>query len=261
MSFLHIYLLNLAAILCMMTVLWIISVFLKNVSIVDLFWGLGFVLSASVYFILTDEIGVRKVLLLGMVVLWGFRLSFYLAWRNWGKEEDFRYRNFRAAYGEKRYWWISFFQTFLLQGVLMWLISAPLLGAQLEASDPQFSLLDLAGILVWTVGFVFEAGGDYQLARFRANTKNKGKVLNTGFWHYTRHPNYFGDAAVWWGFAMLSISAGSFLPALGSLLMTALIIKVSGVALLETSLKKDKPEYADYIQKTSAFLPWFPKKN
>ena len=115
MSFLHIYLLNLAIVLGMMTFLWIISVFLKNVSIVDLFWGLGFVLSASVYFILTDESGVRKILLLAMVVLWGFRLSFYLAWRNWGKEEDFRYRNFRAAYGEKRYWWISFFQTFLRQ--------------------------------------------------------------------------------------------------------------------------------------------------
>ena len=261
MSFLQIFFLNLAIVLSMMSILWIISVYLKNVSIVDLFWGLGFVLSASVYFILTEETGVRKMLVLALVALWGFRLSFYLAWRNWGKGEDFRYRNFRISYGEKRYWWISFFQTFLLQGVLMWLISAPLLGAQLDASDSQFNWLDLAGLLIWTVGFVFEAGGDYQLAKFRANPSNKGKVLDTGFWHYTRHPNYFGDAAVWWGFALISISAGSYLPVIGSLLMTALIIKVSGVALLETSLKKDKPEYAEYIRKTAAFLPWFPKKD
>jgi len=260
MSFLQIYFLNLALIVGAMSLLWIISVYLKNVSIVDLFWGLGFVLSASVYFICTDETGVRKILLLTLVVLWGFRLSFYLAWRNWGKGEDFRYRNFRMQYGEKRYWWISYFQTFLLQGVLMWMISAPLLGAQYDSPDPQLNWLDLAGTVVWVIGFAFEAGGDYQLARFRANPANKGKVLDRGFWHYTRHPNYFGDAAVWWGFALISCSAGSYLPVLGSILMTALIIKVSGVALLESSLKKDKPEYTAYMLNTPAFLPWFPKK-
>jgi steroid 5-alpha reductase family enzyme len=106
----------------------------------------------------------------------------------------------------------------------------------------------------------FEAGGDFQLARFRSDPGNKGKVLNTGFWRYTRHPNYFGDSAVWWGFGLFCISAGSYLPVLGSILMTALIIKVSGVALLEKSLKDKKPEYKEYIEKTSAFLPWFPKK-
>jgi len=142
----------------------------------------------------------------------------------------------------------------------MWLISSPLLGAQYNPLQQELGVLDIAGILVWVIGFTFEAGGDWQLARFKANPDNKGKVLNAGFWKYTRHPNYFGDAAVWWGFALLCISAGSYFPVLGTVLMTALIIKVSGVALLEKSLKADKPEYAEYIRKTSSFLPWFPKK-
>jgi steroid 5-alpha reductase family enzyme len=120
--------------------------------------------------------------------------------------------------------------------------------------------LDFAGIILWIIGFVFEAGGDMQLARFKANPANKGKVLNTGFWHYTRHPNYFGDAAAWFGFGLICLAAGSYLPVLGSVLMAALIIKVSGVALLEKTLNETKPEYKEYVEKTSAFIPWFPKK-
>lgn len=243
-----------------MTLLWIISVVVKNVSIVDLYWGFGFVLSANVYFFCTDGMGWRKLLLLLLTTIWGLRLSIYLAWRNIGKGEDFRYKEFRRNYG-KSYWWISFFQTFLLQGILMWLISVPLLGAQYSNADSTFTLFDLAGICIWTIGFAFEAGGDYQLAKFKSNPVNKGKVLDTGFWHYTRHPNYFGDAAVWWGYALLSMASGSFVPVIGSILMTALIIKVSGVALLEKSLKQDKPEYNLYVRRTSSFLPWFPKTN
>ena len=142
----------------------------------------------------------------------------------------------------------------------MWLISAPLLGAQYFGQDKNLGILDYAGITIWITGFIFEAGGDYQLARFKADPSNKGKVLSSGLWHYTRHPNYFGDSAVWWGYGLLSLAAGSLLPVLGSLLMTALIIKVSGVALLEKNLVEKKQEYRDYIEKTSAFLPWFPKK-
>ncbi len=260
MSFFQIYLLNFAFIICLMTILWLISIYIKNVSIVDLFWGIGFVLSASVYFVFTEETGLREVILLTMVAIWGLRLSIYLAWRNIGKGEDFRYREFRRQYGENRYWWISYLQTFLLQGILMWLISAPLLGAQYKSMEHSLSILDFAGIFVWVTGIIFEAGGDWQLARFKANTYNKGKVLSTGLWRYTRHPNYFGDAAVWWGYALFSVSAGGYLPVLGSLLMTALIVKVSGVALLEKTLTADKSAYATYIQNTSAFIPWFPKK-
>jgi steroid 5-alpha reductase family enzyme len=243
-----------------MTALWIVSVIIKNVSIVDLFWGIGFVITAAFYFLKSEGFEPRKILILSLVVIWGLRLSIYLAWRNIGKGEDFRYREFRKKYGEKRYWWISYFQTFLLQGVLMWLISAPLLGAQCYGQNSSIGILDFAGVILWLLGFSFEAGGDYQLSVFKSNPVNKGKVLNTGFWRYTRHPNYFGDSAVWWGFGLICIAGGSYIPVIGSVLMTALIIKVSGVALLEKSLKEQKPQYKEYIEKTSSFIPWFPKK-
>jgi len=260
MTFTHIYLIALLAIISMMSLLWIISLPLKNVSIVDLFWGVGFVVACFIYFLKTDGHDIRKMLLLTMVSIWGLRLSIYLAWRNIGKGEDYRYQKFRKEYGEHRYWWISFFQTFLLQGILMWLISAPLLGAQYYNNGNALHILDYLGVFVWLVGFIFEAGGDIQLARFKANPANKGKVMNRGFWHYTRHPNYFGDSAIWCGYALICISAGSYLPVLGAVVMVALIIKVSGVALLEKTLKVTKPEYKDYIEKTSAFIPWFQKR-
>jgi steroid 5-alpha reductase family enzyme len=261
MSFFHIFFQGLIVIMIMMTILWIVSIIIKNVSIVDLFWGLGFVLTAGFYFLKTDGFEPRKVILIILVAIWGLRLSFYLAWRNIGKGEDFRYKQFRKNYGEKRYWWISFFQTFLLQGILMWLISAPLLGAQYPGQKNSVAIFDYIGLILWIIGFCFEAGGDFQLARFKAVQSNKGRVMDKGFWKYTRHPNYFGDSAIWWGYGFLCLAAGSYLPVLGSILMTALIIKVSGVALLEKSLKEQKPQYKEYIDKTSAFLPWFPKKS
>jgi steroid 5-alpha reductase family enzyme len=141
----------------------------------------------------------------------------------------------------------------------MWLISVPLLGSQYYSPEKPLGLIDFIGASFWVTGFIFEAGGDFQMARFRANPENRGKVLDKGFWHYTRHPNYFGDSAVWWGYGIICISAGGLLPALGSLLMTGLIIKVSGVTLLEKSLNTSKPGYKEYIERTSAFIPWFPK--
>jgi steroid 5-alpha reductase family enzyme len=260
MSFFKIYIEAFAVIMAFMIFLWIVSAIIRNVSIVDIFWGLGFVITCGFYFIQTEGNETRKIILMLLVAIWGLRLSLYLAWRNIGKGEDFRYREFRRNYGEKRYWWISFFQTFLLQGVLMWLISAPLLGAQYYGKDSPLGILDFAGAAIWIIGFAFEAGGDIQLALFKADPANKGKVLNKGFWHYTRHPNYFGDSAVWWGYGLICLGAGSWLPVIGSILMTALIIKVSGVALLEKTLKEQKPQYREYIEKTSSFLPWFPKK-
>lgn len=259
MSFFQIYLYSLVAIIAMMTVLWLCSIMIKNVSIVDLFWGFGFVVASAVYFIYTEGLETRKVLLMTMVSIWGLRLSVYLAWRNHGKGEDFRYQKFRKDFGEHRYWWYSYFSVFLLQGMLMWLISAPLLGAQFYP-DTNLSILDYIGFIFWIIGMVFEAGGDFQLAHFKADRSNKGKVLNTGLWHYTRHPNYFGDAAVWFGYACICLSAGSYVPLLGTVLMTALIIKVSGVALLEKTLNETKPGYQEYVEKTSVFIPWFPGK-
>lgn len=260
MTFLQIYIQAFLVIMILMTLLWIVSVIIRNASIVDLFWGTGFVIASAFYFVRCDGNETRKILVLILVMIWGIRLSAYLTWRNSGKGEDFRYRQFRQKYGEKRYWWVSFFQTFLLQGILMWLISAPLLGAQYYGHDRNPGIIDYAGTALWITGFIFEAGGDLQLARFKSDPTNRGKVLDKGFWHYTRHPNYFGDSAVWWGYGLICISAGGWLPALGSVLMTALIIKVSGVALLEKSLTNDKPQYKEYIERTSSFFPWFPRK-
>ena len=254
-----IYLQGLFLILSLMTALWIVSVVLKNVSIVDMFWGLGFVLVNTFYFFNTETTP-AKIVMLVLVAIWGLRLSIYLAWRNIGKPEDFRYQEFRIKYGEKNYWWVSYFQTFLLQGILMWMISLPLLGVNLYSTSQHLNLTDYLGMLVWTVGFIFEAGGDLQLARFKMNKGNKGKVLKDGFWHYTRHPNYFGDSAVWWGYGLLVVSTGNYWFVAGSVIMTLLILKVSGVVLLEKSLTNQKPDYKDYILKTSSFIPWFPKK-
>jgi steroid 5-alpha reductase family enzyme len=260
MTLIQIYLLALLVIIALMTLLWIVSIYLKNVSIVDLFWGFGFVVSALIYYIFTDGFETRKIILLVLVPIWGLRLSIYLAWRNIGKGEDFRYQEFRRKYGEHRYWWISYFQTFLLQGILMWLISAPLLGAQYYNTNNSLGILDFAAMIMWLIGIIFEAGGDFQLAVFKKNPENKGKVLNTGLWKYSRHPNYFGDSAIWWSYGLFCLASGSYLPVIGSILMTALIIKVSGVALLEKSLVSKKPGYESYIRQTSSFIPWFPKK-
>jgi len=247
-------------ILGLLTLLWIVSIIIKNVSIVDLFWGFGFVVINAIYSLSSGNLDARKILMLLLVSVWGLRLSIYLSYRNIGKGEDFRYQEFRKKYGQEHYWWVSFFQTFLLQGVLMMIVSLPLLGVVAGAHSNELNVLDYLGVLVWIIGFMFEAGGDYQLSRFKQNPKNKGKVLDTGFWKYTRHPNYFGDSAVWWAYALFSMAAGSYWQIIGSLIMTLLIIKVSGVALLEKSLNDTKPQYRDYIQKTSSFLPWFPKK-
>lgn len=244
----------------MMLILWIVSILNKNVSIVDLFWGIGFIVACSVYYIKTEGFELRKTILLCMVFIWGLRLSIYLMWRNRGKGEDFRYQNFRKTYGANRYWWISLFQTFLLQGFIMWLVSAPLLGAQYYSQHYQLNVFDVAGVFVWFTGLLFESIGDIQLALFKKDPANKGKVLDKGLWRYTRHPNYFGDAVVWCGYALICIAAGSYIPVLGSVLMIVLIIRVSGVVLLEKTLKESKSGYKEYAEKTSAFIPWFSKK-
>jgi len=244
----------------MMVVVWIISVIKKNAGIVDIFWGLGFVLVSIFYFINTPGASPRKVITLVLVTLWGIRLAIYITWRNWGKEEDFRYREFRKKYGPHRYWWFSFFQVFLLQGLLLWLISAPLLGAQYYSRDSGLGILEGLGIFFWLIGFLFEAGGDWQMARFKSNPENRGKVLDKGFWKYTRHPNYFGDSCIWWGYGFLCAGTGVYWPIYGSVLMTLLIVRVSGVTLLEKTLRNSKPQYREYIAKTNSFLPWFPKK-
>ncbi len=248
-------------VLTMVTLLWLASVCIKNVSIVDIFWGIGFVLVNSFYVYRSGALHPRKLVILTLVSIWGLRLALYLAWRNLGKGEDFRYQEFRRYFGSKRYWWFSFFQTFLLQGALIMMISLPLLGISSSSNEGHLNLLDGIGIVVWAIGFVFETVGDFQLARFKSNPKNKEKVMDRGFWKYTRHPNYFGDAMVWWAYAIFCMAAGRYWYIIGSVVMTLLLLYVSGVRLLEKTLQETKPKYKAYMQKTNAFFPWFPKKS
>jgi len=253
-----IYFVGLAAALGLMTVLWLVSLALRNSSIVDIFWGAGFVVLGWLYFLLAPEgLPARKLLIGILVAIWGLRLSLYIFSRNRGKGEDFRYVAMRQAAGQ-RWWWQSYFQVFVLQGLLMWFISAPLLAAQFGAT-PSLTFLDGLGVIIWGVGFFFEAAGDWQLARFKADPANKGKVMNRGVWRYTRHPNYFGDAAQWWGFFLIALAAGGWMTILSPILMTLLLVRVSGKALLEKSMEK-RPGYREYIESTSGFIPWFPRK-
>ena len=260
MTFLEMYGIAALAILGMMTLLWLISLILKDSSIVDIFWGAGFVVSSWVYFALTpDGFPGRKWLISILVTIWGLRLSLYILSRNWGKGEDFRYRKWREEAGGS-WWWRSYLKVFLLQGLLMWIISAQLLAAQRSATPDRLTVLDWAAVALWGIGFFFEAVGDLQMARFKANPANKGKVLNTGVWRYTRHPNYFGDATQWWAYYLVAAAAGGFWTIFSPVFMTVLLLRVSGVTLLEKTLTVTKPQYQEYIETTSAFVPWFPKK-
>jgi steroid 5-alpha reductase family enzyme len=244
----------------MMVGLWLFSLLIKDASIVDIFWGAGFVITAGIYFYLTPHGFItRKLLIASLTAIWGLRLSIHIMLRNWGNSEDFRYRKWRNESG-RNWWWYSFFKVFALQGLLMWIISIPLLAAQFSPTPARLIWLDYLGIIVWGFGFVFEAGGDWQLGRFRANPDNKGQLLNTGLWRYTRHPNYFGDAAQWWGFYMIAAAAGGYWTIFSPTLMTLLLRNVSGVAMLEKTLAQTKPGYQEYIESTNAFLPWFPNK-
>jgi len=259
MSVLEIWGIAALVILGYMTLIWIVSLIKKDASVVDIFWGLGFVVIAACYFALTDGFMLRKIILMVIVAIWGLRLSGYILWRNWGKPEDFRYQKWRAEAGPS-FWWRSYFKVFLTQGALMWIISAPLLAAQFGAAPAQLTWLDDLGIIVWAVGFFFEAGGDLQLARFKSDPANKGKVMDRGVWRYTRHPNYFGDATQWWGYYLIALAAGGWWTVFSPILMTMLLLRVSGVALLEKTLKETKPQYKDYVERTSAFFPLPPKK-
>jgi steroid 5-alpha reductase family enzyme len=259
MAFFETYLTVGLAIWGLMTLLWLISLWLRDASIVDSYWGTGFVVAAWVYFLLTPAgFSTRKWLVVLLVTLWGLRLSLHILRRNWGRGEDFRYQAWRQEHGPA-WWWRSYLQVYMLQGALMWIISLPLLAAQFNAASDSLTWLDGLALPVWCVGFFFEAAGDQQLARFKADPANKGRVLNTGVWRYTRHPNYFGDAVQWWAYYLLAAAAGGFWTILSPLVMTFLLVRVSGVSLLEKTLKDAKSGYREYTESTSAFIPWFPR--
>lgn len=247
------------AVLVYMTLIWLVSLARKDASIVDIFWGLGFVLLAAVYLNFGSGYPARKLLLTALVAVWGIRLAAHIAIRNLGKGEDKRYQVWRRE-NPANFWWISYFRVYILQGILMLIISTPLLAAQNSPEPATLTALDWLGAAAWLVGFLFEAVGDWQLVRFKANPDNKGKVLNTGLWRYTRHPNYFGEAVLWWGYFLIALAAGGWWSLYSPILMTFLLVRVSGVALLEKTLTKERTGYTDYIQSTSPFIPMPPRK-
>jgi len=243
---------------CMMVIVWLLSLILRDASIVDLVWGLGFVLVAWTVFITVPGECVTRWLLVGLTSLWGLRLSVYLAWRNLGNPEDFRYQQMRS----RRPWFplTSLYVVFGLQGVVMWVVSLPL-QVSIATSQNGWNWLHFVGAALWATGLFFESVGDWQLARFRTNPENAGQVLDTGLWRFTRHPNYFGDFLVWWGLYLVAVArSDAWWTAIGPIVMSVFLMRVSGVTLLEKSLGKSKPGYQDYVRRTNAFFPAPPKR-
>jgi len=224
-----IFVTNLFAVMVMMFGVWVLSLIKRDASIVDVFWGLGFVVVAWLTFLQTDGYLGRKILITLLTTLWGLRLAMHILIRDWGHGEDRRYQAWRAQYGA-RFWWVSLFTVFL-------------------------------GTIVWTVGFIFEAVADWQLYRFKADPENKGKVMKKGLWAYSRHPNYFGESLIWWGLFLITLATpGSFWTVISPMVITFLLLKVSGVTLLEKTIVDSRPEYRDYIESTSSFIPRLPRK-
>jgi len=215
--------------------------------------------SAWLYFSQGEQPGARRALVPALVTLWGLRLAFYIGWRNQGKGEDYRYQAMRKKVGEP-FPWLSLVTVFWLQAFLLWLIAMPLY--QVQRATVSLGWLDAMGLALFALGLFFETVGDLQMSRFKSDPANRGKVLDRGLWRYTRHPNYFGDATVWWGLSCFAFATpGSAWVVFSPILMTFFLLRVSGVTLLEKGLSRTKPAYADYVRSTSAFLPWPPKKN
>jgi steroid 5-alpha reductase family enzyme len=249
---------GLAVALLLMALVWVGSLATDDASLVDRFWGMSFVVLAWFYAAMASGgAGWFRALAVGLVSVWGVRLSLHITWRNWGHGEDPRYAAMREG-GGPGWRWRSLATVFGFQALLAWVIAMPLLVA-FSADGPPVLLLVVLGVTCWLVGFVFEAGGDWQLARFKADPANRGAVLDSGLWRYTRHPNYFCDAMCWWGFWLLGTSAGGWWTLFAPVLMTVLLMKVSGVTLLERNLVDAKPAYRDYIRRTNAFIPGPPR--
>ena len=250
---------GLGTILAASTVLWVISVKLRDASIADIFWGSGFALLAWLYVMLSPTLTPRSWLVATLTTLWAARLSLHIGRRNHGKGEDPRYQAMRASHGPA-FWWRSLFTVFWLQAAILWFVALPLLVAVRAPQPATLTMIDALGILLFAVGFGFEVVGDYQLARFKAEPSNRGRVFDRGLWRYTRHPNYFGDATLWWGlYVIAAATAGGSLTVLSPALMSFLLMRVSGVTLLEAGLTASKPGYRAYIARTPAFFPWFPR--
>ena len=243
-----------------MVATWLVSLPIRNASIVDIVWGLGFVIVAWTAFLIADGADPRRWLLTALTTVWGLRLSIYLAMRNLGKEEDYRYQEMRRRHGD-RFGLVSLGTVFGLQGALVWVVSLPVQAGQVPTTPPRLTWVDYLGAGVWLVGLIFESVGDWQLAKFKADPANKGKVMDRGLWHYTRHPNYFGDFMVWWGLYLIALATGvAWWTVIGPIVMSILLIRVSGKAMLEKTIRKRRPGYEDYVRRTSGFFPMPPRQ-
>ncbi len=250
-----IYLYSLATIAIFAFAGWLLSLARKNVTHVDSMWSLFFViagLTTAAFVLFVEAAPPRLILVLACVSIWALRLCVYLTWRNWGPHEDARYGEIRKN-NQPHFWFKSLYIVFGLQAVLAWVISISL-HAAITATSP-LNWLDYAGLALFVFGLAWETLADWQLSRFKANPSNKGKVLNTGLWRYSRHPNYFGEFCVWWAFYLFALAGGAWWAMISPILMTLLLLKVSGVSLLESTIVERRPTYAEYIRNTNAFFP------
>jgi steroid 5-alpha reductase family enzyme len=238
------------------TAFFIVAQIIKNNSIVDIGWGIGFVLVAIYSLIAAGHYTPRSLVVTAIVGVWGCRLFYHIIKRNWGKPEDFRYANWRKEWG-KTVVIRAFLQVFMLQGLIMVFVATPILLVN-TSPDTTFGLLEFAGLAVWLIGFYFEAVGDKQLANFLKDPANKGKVLRTGLWRYTRHPNYFGEATMWWGIFILGLSVQSGLLGIISPATITYVLVTISTPMLEKKMMEN-PEFVEYARATNMFVPWFPK--
>lgn len=241
-----------------MTAVFLLALLHKDNSIVDIAWGLGFSVVALLTFVLKEGWTIRHIIVTGLVLIWGIRLAVHIAIRKKGKGEDFRYAKWRQEWGR---WFVlrSYFQIYMLQGVFLLIISSPVILVNLSAR-PGLTIIDVLGIVVWCVGFIFEAGGDVQLKQFKKNPENKGKIMTSGLWTYTRHPNYFGESVMWVGVFLLAVSVqNGWVAIISPLTITFLLLRVSGIPMLEKKYEGNK-EFELYARRTNAFFPWLPKK-
>lgn len=236
---------------------WGISVATRHYSHVDSMWSLFMALAGVTTALNVVALSPRAILVLCLVIIWAVRLSGFITWRNWGKE-DYRYETIRQN-NEPHFWLKSLYIVFGLQAVLAWLVAYPVYAA--TASLNAWQWLDVLASVLFLLGFYWEVVADWQLHRFKSNPANQQAVLNTGLWRYSRHPNYFGECLIWWGFALFGVASGSHWSWFSPVLMTLLLLKVSGVSLLEQTITSRRPGYAEYIATTNAFIPGFPKKN
>lgn len=252
------YFLALILVLFVYMNLWyIVSLLKKRNDVADVAWGLGFVLMAWVSYFLSGDSSTRGLLVCALVSLWGFRLAWHIHARNAGKTEDYRYLAWRNEWG-KWFYLRSYLQVYLLQGTLLFLVVSPVLLIN-RHMGAEFGVLDMIGGVIWLGGFLFEVVGDAQLAQFIQNPENKGKLMQSGLWAYTRHPNYFGEVTQWWGVWLIALSVpNGWLGIVGPLTIAFLILKVSGIPLLEKKMAEN-PEFAEYQRKTSMFFP-LPRK-